>query len=76
MKSKTKPKKSDIELAEQQIIGFTYAKRGYSIVNLAESMGMTAEEWEILKRSDYLSQQEVNELDDHFRTLCLREAEC
>lgn len=38
-------KKSDIELAEQQLIGFTYAKRGHSIVDLAESMGMTAEEW-------------------------------
>lgn len=59
-------KKSDIELAEQQLIGFTYAKRGHSIVDLAESMGMTAEEWGILRSSSYLSKQEVNELDAYF----------
>lgn len=40
---------NELEMAEQQLTGYMYAKAGYSIETLAASMGLTAEEWEKIK---------------------------
>jgi hypothetical protein len=40
---------TDIELAEQQLTCFTHAKEGYNILELAEGMGLTPEEWREIK---------------------------
>lgn len=39
----------NLDKAEQQICGFTAAMRGDDIVSLAEAMGLTSNEWELLK---------------------------
>ena len=57
----------DIELAEQQITGFTHAAQGYSISQLASSMGLTSEEWKVLKsKCDYMREEDIQELDKYF----------
>ena len=40
---------NELEMAEQQLTGYMYAKAGFSIEALAASMGLTAEEWEKIK---------------------------
>ena len=40
---------NEIEMAEQQLTGYAHAIAGHSIEALADSMGLTASEWEAIK---------------------------
>jgi hypothetical protein len=56
-----------IQLAEQQIRGFTHAKDGGDIVGLAEDRGLTAIEWEHIKSGNLvMKKKHIQELDEHF----------
>ena len=55
-----------LKLAEAQLIGFTQASRGYSIVSLANSMGLTKSEWIKLRDSVDLKPQDKIELDKFY----------
>ena len=47
-----KTKKDDdvsVDFAEQQLVGYAHAKRGYSLIDLISSMGMKNNEWEKIK---------------------------
>ncbi len=65
-------KESELNLhkADQQLIGFAHARRGYQINSLAEEMGLTKKEWEVLKKDFlvlyYLTDEEVQDLEDYF----------
>ena len=56
-----------LEQADAQFIGFFHAKTGFNILNLVESMGLTEEEWIIIKK-DYTSipEKESKEIDEYF----------
>ena len=62
---------SQLELAEQQFIGYAHAKAGYGIELLASGMGLTAVEWEEIKGMEghCVSEDEVAALDDYFAKL-------
>ena len=56
-------------LAEQQLFGWYSASSGDSISQLARGMGLSLEEWEVLKETDqvtYLSEQQISEIDVYF----------
>jgi hypothetical protein len=57
-----------LNMAEQQILGFTAAMRGDGIVNLIEAMGLTYHEWEEVKKdtSLYMREEDIETLDEHF----------
>lgn len=42
---KIRQSKNDLSMAEQQMWGFTAAKTGEDIIQLADGMGLTATEW-------------------------------
>jgi len=58
-------------MAEMQLRGYAHAKRGYSLIELVESMGMTDREWLTIRRrgagSLGLLQTEIAEITEHFR---------
>lgn len=58
--------KKQLELAEQQLVGFAHAKAGYDIEQLAESMGLTAKEWDALKGRVRLAAGDKRDLDAYF----------
>ena len=56
-----------IKLAEQQFTGYTHAKRGYGLIKLVESMGLTKKEWDkVDKIFTGLTGREVKEIDAYF----------
>ena len=60
---------NQLDMAEQQILGFHHAKQGHSIEELVESMGLEKHEWEKLKRSgiiSYLCSNSLEEIDKYF----------
>lgn len=61
-----RPSKRDLELARQQFIGFQYAKAGHEVEQLAEAMGLTAAEWDVLRDDVSLSERDKLALDQHF----------
>ena len=51
--------------AEQQFLGFFYAKKGVRLAELVESMGLTVQEWEQMQKEyklEYLSQEDKTEI--------------
>lgn len=54
------------ELALAQLTGFAHASRGFSIKELAESMGLTKEEWIKLKNKAGLKSLDEEDLDEEF----------
>ena len=57
-----------IDYAEQQLLGYSHAKQGYSIRDLVIAMGLTKKEWETLKKNDsvdYLTKDEKSEIDEY-----------
>lgn len=58
--------KKQLELAAQQLIGYAHGKRGYSVTQLAEAMGLSAREWEKLRDDVTLPKGDAEELDDYF----------
>lgn len=59
-----------IDLAEQQLLGYAHAKRGYSLIDLITSMGLTIKEWEVIKKDypNYLNEDETAEIEDYFES--------
>ena len=55
------------EMAIQQFTGYHHAYTGFSVSELATSMGLDAEEWEVLKpEMPWLDKHLVAELDEHY----------
>jgi len=66
-----------VQMAEQQLLGFAHAARGYSLQDLVNAMGLTPIEWAALQKYytlSYLScddKQEINViLDDTNHDIC------
>ncbi|MCK9273347.1 hypothetical protein M0P65_07465 [Candidatus Gracilibacteria bacterium] len=61
---------TQLDLADAQLLGFSYAKDGYSITMLVEDMGLTKSEWLTLKKKYpiviYLSESDIDEIDKNF----------
>lgn len=57
-----------LDLANAQLLGYYHAKRGYSILSLINSMGLTKGEWEKIKKYelDYMNRIDIEEIDDYF----------
>lgn len=53
-------------MAVQQLIGFAHARNGYDVASLAESMGLTGEEWDAIKGQVTLRPDDVAALDAMF----------
>lgn len=58
--------KKQLEMAEQQLVGFAHAKAGHSVEQLADGMGLTAKEWDALKDKVRLSVSDERDLDAYF----------
>lgn len=57
-----------LDLADAQILGFVSGSRGYSLIQLIESMGLKRAEW-IKWKLNYpkvLTSREIQEIDEHF----------
>ena len=61
--------KKAIEMAEQQLTGYSSARKGESIKHLADSMGLTTTEWNYIKKHGaiVLLKDDADELDEYFR---------
>lgn len=60
--------KTNILQAEAQFVGYTHAKKGYSLIDLVMGMGLTYSEWEDLK-ANYntgLTEEETESIDKSF----------
>lgn len=60
--------KKQLELAGQQFVGYTHAKKGYGLIDLVESMGLTKEEWVKLEKIEapLFTKSELDEINLHF----------
>jgi len=54
------------ERAIQQFIGFHHASMGFSIESLAQEMGLTAEEWEVIRTDCIFTENDLKALDKNF----------
>lgn len=58
---------NELKKAEQQLIGFGYASRGHNILDLVQSMGLTKQEWDrIKKKALYLKKIDIEEIEKYF----------
>ena len=60
---------SQLDMAEQQLLGFYHAKQGFSLRDLVESMGLEKSEWKEMKVNgmvDYLDSTTREEIDSLF----------
>lgn len=59
------------QFAEQQLLGFFHAKRGYSLIELISNMGLTKKEWdEINDKHIYrITVQEEKEIMEYFNKI-------
>lgn len=55
---------------EQQLLGFLYVKRGYSLIDLIVNMGLSKKEWEQIKSEGNLdiTDTEMQEVEEYFRS--------
>lgn len=60
--------KTETRFAQQQLLGYFHAKRGFSLIHLIENMGLSKKEWNEIKRECELdiTEQEKNEIEHHF----------
>ena len=61
---------SQLDMAEQQILGFHHAKQGFSTRDLIISMGLEKTEWKKLKSEgmvQYLDSNMIDEINEHFK---------
>jgi len=61
-----KPLNEMAERAIQQFIGFRHAAMGFSIESLAQEMGLTAEEWEVIRADCIFTESDLKTLDKYF----------
>lgn len=58
-----------LDMAEQQIYGWHSAKQGETLLILVNAMGLTSDEWKILKDDgvvNYLTSEQCTEIDEYF----------
>lgn len=56
-----------LTMAVQQLTGYHQAYNGYPVTDTAQSMGLDADEWELLKpEMPWLDRRLVAELDEYF----------
>lgn len=58
-----------LQLAEQQLLGYCHAIEGYSLKSLLDSMGLTKSEWKSLKSKmivDHIPKKVFDEINEHF----------
>lgn len=60
-----KTNNSMLDLAEAQFTGFVYGKHD-NILGLVESMGLTKEEWLLLKNTIDISENDKDFIDNYF----------
>lgn len=60
--------KTATQFAEQQLLGYLHAKRGYDLIALIEAMGLSEKEWiEINKEANLdITDEEKEEVEEHF----------
>lgn len=62
-------KELEIIKAEQQLIGYVHARRGFDLESLIGAMALKKEEWEILKKEysvlEYLHDHEIAEIENY-----------
>jgi hypothetical protein len=56
-----------LELAQAQFIGFHHGSRGFSVKELAQSMGLKKSEWLKIRGSSALSDRDKDEVDLIFK---------
>jgi len=54
------------ERAIQQFIGFHHASMGLPIESLVQAMGLTAEEWEVIRTDCIFTENDLKTLDKYF----------
>ncbi len=64
-----------IQFAEQQLIGYLHAKRGYGLEDLIISMGLSLDEWKEIKEKSNLdiTDEEREEIEEHFAKSIFRQ---
>lgn len=60
---------TQLELAEAQFTGFHHGKRGYSVKELADGMGLKKSEWLKIREHLPITEQEKEEVDTIFKIL-------
>ena len=60
-------KVEELALAEAQLIGFNHCSKGYTIKELANSMGLTKNEWVKLRDKIHLKSLDKAELDEIYK---------
>ena len=58
----------DLDAAFQQLTGYNQANKGFSLLELVSSMGLTLEEWNKIKKEyvNVVQPNEVKEIDEYF----------
>jgi len=62
--------RTNLDKAEQQLLGYAHAKRGFDLISLVEAMALKKNEWETIKEDyglSYLNEKEIKEIDNHFK---------
>jgi hypothetical protein len=61
---------NDENMAEHQLIGFAYSKKGYSVEQLVNEMGLTVDEWAKIKSKGETGLYDclVGDIDGYFET--------
>ena len=56
------------QLAEQQLLGYFHAKRGYGLIDLIINMGLSKKEWKSINKEVKIdiTEQERTEVEEHF----------
>ena len=64
----------ETQFAEQQLLGYFHAKRGYDLIDLIVNMELSKKEWiEINKEFSFnITNQEKKEVEEHFNKSIFR----
>jgi hypothetical protein len=59
---------SQLEMAEQQLLGFAHAKQGFSVADLVDAMGLSEDEWNELHKQGqtHVNESDWNEVENYF----------
>lgn len=60
-----------LAMAGQQLLDYSQAKKGFSLIMLVESMGLTKNEWVTLKETKsigYISDSDIDEIGTYMKS--------
>lgn len=66
MSDKEKQDQYQLDMAMSQFTGYNHAKQGYSARDLASSMGLVKDEWELLRAKSGMSDFDKETIDEYF----------